>query len=45
VKDLSAHKRKKAKHMVVSTTTRTRKAVGRSEHGFYIGTAKNTKRL
>jgi hypothetical protein len=42
--DLLEHKREKAEHRVISTITHTRKAMGCNEHGFYIGTAKNTKR-
>jgi hypothetical protein len=38
-------KGKKAKHRVIPAITHTREAVGCSEHGFHIGTAKNTKRI
>jgi hypothetical protein len=45
MKNMSAHKREKAEHRVIPTITHTRKVVGCNEHGFYIGAAKDTKRI
>jgi hypothetical protein len=45
MQDLSTHKREEAEHRVILAITHIGKAVGHSEHGFYIGATKNTKRM
>jgi hypothetical protein len=39
------HKGKKVEHRVIPAITHTLEAVGCSEHGFRIRTAKNAKRI
>jgi hypothetical protein len=45
MKNLSALKVKKTEYRVVSVVTHTRETVGCSENGFYVGDAKDTKRV
>jgi hypothetical protein len=45
VQNLSAHEKKKEERKIISTIAHTLKVVGCGKNGFYIGVAKEMKRM